>query len=274
MDLEKKRYEEMSKLSISNIAWTTEKDEVVYEMMQDKGFSGLEIAPTRIFPESPYDRCSDAKVWAEDIRNDYGFALPSMQSIWYGRQEKLFGTAEEKATLIAYTKKAIDFAETIGCNNLVFGCPRNRNMPIGADEQIAIEFFKEIGDYAFTHNTVVGIEANPPIYNTNYINSTSEAIELIERVNSKGFLLNLDFGTMIENGEDVSSLKGKECLINHVHISEPGLKAIKKRDQHYELAELLKNGGYMNYVSIEVCAQENERVLETMMTYVKSIFGD
>lgn len=53
----------------------------------------------------------------------------SMQSIWYGRTEKLFGTEEERNLLLDYTKSAVDFAAAIGCKNLVFGCPKNRCIP-------------------------------------------------------------------------------------------------------------------------------------------------
>ena len=261
------------KLAISNIAWISENDKTVYEMMKRKGFSGLEMAPTRVFPENPYDRCSEAKVWADEIRSNYEFKVSSMQSIWYGRKEKLFGTKEERVELLDYTKKAIVFAESIGCKNLVFGCPRNRNMPEGADEQIAIAFFKEIGDYAFEHNTTIGMEPNPPIYNTNYINDTPAALELIEKVDSRGFLLNLDLGTMVENGEEVSILKGKEHLINHVHISEPGLKVIKKRKLHQNLAGWLNTYGYDKFISIEVSKQDELDSLDKMMDYVKEIFG-
>lgn len=38
------------KLSISNIAWSAEHDAAMYKFLQQEGFSGLEIAPTRIFP--------------------------------------------------------------------------------------------------------------------------------------------------------------------------------------------------------------------------------
>ncbi|SHI33128.1 Sugar phosphate isomerase/epimerase [Butyrivibrio fibrisolvens DSM 3071] len=261
------------KLSISNIAWTAENDEVVYKMMKDKGFSGLEIAPTRIFPDNPYDHAIEARKWAEKLFEDQEFKVSSMQSIWYGRQEKLFGSEEERDALINYTKKAIDFAKEIGCGNLVFGCPRNRNLPEGADDQVAIDFFKEIGDYAADKGTVVAMEANPPIYNTNYINDTSAALVLIEKVDSKGFKLNLDMGTMIENGEDVSVLNGKESLINHVHVSEPGLKVIEKRELHKKLFDKLRECGYDRYISIEVSRQESIETLEEMMNYVKAIFG-
>ena len=38
-----------------------------------------------------------------------------MQSIWFGRQERLFGSEEEREILIDYTKKAVDFAVAIQC---------------------------------------------------------------------------------------------------------------------------------------------------------------
>ena len=62
-------------LSVSNIAWTSENDEKVYELMKDLGFTGLEIAPTRIIPESPYDKLSQARAWADCLRTDQGLSL-------------------------------------------------------------------------------------------------------------------------------------------------------------------------------------------------------
>ena len=260
------------RLSISNIGWLEENDEAVYTMMKNNGFTGLEIAPTRIFPEQPYIKLDEAKVWADELKTEHGFVVASMQSIWYGRSEKLFGTDEERATLVDYTNKAIDFAEAIGCKNLVFGCPRNRSVMDGADENTAIRFFKEVGDYAADHGTVVGMEANPPIYNTNFINDTASALELIEWVDSDGFKLNLDIGTMIENGEDVFVLKGREKHINHVHISEPGLRPIEERKLHRDIFDLLQACDYNGFVSIEVGRQVAVKNLEKMMKYVEGLF--
>lgn len=110
----------MNKLSISNIAWTVKDDRNVYELMKQYGYSGLEIAPTRIFPERPYEQNDAAKEWSNKLKED-GFVIPSMQSIWYGRTENIFNSVEERKALLYYTKLAIDFAEAIGCKNLVFG---------------------------------------------------------------------------------------------------------------------------------------------------------
>lgn len=262
------------KLSISNIGWTAENDMTVYDVMKSLGYTGLEIAPTRVFSEGPYEKQKDAREWANMLKCDYGFEVPSMQSIWYGRNERLFGTVAEREALLDYTKKAILFAEAIECKNLVFGCPRNRYMPDGADENIVVAFLREVGDYAFEHHTIVAMEANPPIYNTNYINDTCSALKLVEKVGSLGFKLNLDTGTIIENREGLSSLSNRWNHINHVHVSEPGLKPIEHRELHRKLADELRKHNYHGYVSIEVGKQENTDALVEMMEYVREVFGD
>lgn len=259
------------RLALSNIAWTEEQDQAVYELMQRYGYTGLEIAPTRVFPQDPYDKLEEAEHWSQQLKQDYGFSVPSMQSIWFGRQEKLFGTEEERTALLEYTKKAIDFAAAVECRNLVFGCPRNRFLPEGASPQIAVDFFRALGAYAVSKGTVIGLEANPPIYHTNFINDTRLALALIEEVGSDGFRLNLDVGTMVENNEDAAELIGKTGLINHVHISEPGLVPVKERELHRELLKLLRSGGYDGFVSIEMGKTEELSALEYAAAYLAGL---
>lgn len=264
----------MLKLSVSNIAWVAANDGEVFSAMKDLGFDGLEIAPTRVFPELPYDRCPEAGVFAKKIKKEYGFVIPSMQSIWYGRKENIFNGEEDRETLREYTKKAILFAKEIGCGNLVFGCPKNRIVPEGGDPKAANGFFKAIGDYAKANGTVVGMEANPTIYGTNFVNTNASALKLIEEVESDGFKLNLDVGTMIENGEDIAVLKGHAGLINHVHISEPNLVPVQKRKLHNELNEFLRQEGYEGFVSIEMKTTDDIDGLKRIMEYVVSVFGE
>ena len=259
------------KLSISNIAWDYINNEEVFNLMNKYCFLGLEIAPTKIFPQNPYDELESAKTWAQTLKKDYNLTISSMQSIWFGKNEKIFNTKEERKILTNYTKKAIDFASAIDCKNLVFGCPKNRNTEKKEDYKIAIEFFKELGDYAYSKNTTIGMEANPAIYNTNFINDTKSAINLIKEIGSKGFLLNLDFGTIIQNNEDLNILKDNVFLINHVHISEPYLALIQEREEHKTLIEILKNENYKNFISIEMKQQEKIEDIEKIMKYLKEL---
>ena len=260
------------KLSVSNIAWTKELDEQMYDFLSFEKIEGVEIAPTRIFPELPYDRLKEASEYANGLKEKYGLVIPSLQSIWFGRSENMFASESERKVLLEYTKKAIDFAAAVGCGNLVFGCPRNRAYTDECDIHVAVPFFEELGEYAHSKNTVLAMEANPPIYNTNYCNTTMEAVELIKTVASRGFLLNLDVGTMIQNGEDLHVVDRARDYLNHVHISEPGLAMPEHRTLHKELAKYLKETGYERFVSLEVKTQENIRTVKDAMHYLQDVF--
>ena len=262
------------RLAISNIAWAAENDDAAYDLMHRLGFVGLEIAPTRVFPENPYDQIDAAANWSRKLNAEQGFVVPSMQSIWYGRKENIFASDADRKALLDYTRSAIDFAAACGISNLVFGCPRNRNMPENANPNDAITFFGDIARYASECGCVIGLEANPPIYNTNYINETAQALDVIEQVSQPGLMLNLDLGTVIANGESLEILKNRVSVIHHVHVSEPGLKVIEKRELHRELAQLLKNGGYSGFVSIEMGRVDSLATLEQTMVYVRDIFGE
>ena len=48
------------KLSVSNIAWGPESDAAMYPVLAEKGYQGLEAAPTRLFPQRPYDHLEQA----------------------------------------------------------------------------------------------------------------------------------------------------------------------------------------------------------------------
>ena len=258
------------KLSISNIAWSAEHDTEMYQYLKDVGFLGLEIAPTRIFHENPYDHISEAKEWADALKKNYGLVISSMQSIWYGHQEKIFGSKEERAILIDYTKKAVDFAEAIGCHNLVFGNPRNRDTEdVTGNYPTAIDFFREIGDYAIEHNAIIAIEANPIIYNTHFLNTTEQTVEMAYKSVSDGIKVNVDLGTIIYNVEDINYLKQIPEYINHIHISEPGLLPIEKRNAHIELFKILNDIGFDKFVSIEI---GNNGDIDTIKDIVKYIY--
>ena len=112
-------------LSISNIAWHKEDDEAVYTAMQQAGFTGLELAPTRIFSETPYENLTSALLFGGYLKNRWGFSVPSLQSIWYGQQGNIFNAADTEP-LLDYTAQAFQFAHSLNCPSLVFGCPKNR----------------------------------------------------------------------------------------------------------------------------------------------------
>ena len=259
-------------LSISNIAWSSEYDESMYQFLKDNGYKGLEIAPTRIFPEMPYDHLSEAKDWAQQLKEKYGLVVPSMQSIWFGRQERIFGGKMERKALIDYTRKACRFAKAIGCKNLVFGNPKNRDTDdVIGNYPIAIDFFHTLGEMAVEHDTIIAIEPNPTIYNTRFINNAMQAAELANKANSEGVKVNFDLGAVIQNDEDIKCIELISDLVNHVHISEPYLRPID--ENHEELHHYLMEFGNSHhdiFISIEMGRVDND-IVKNKVEYISKL---
>lgn len=260
----------MFKIAISNIAWDECLADDVYRFLKEERID-LEIAPGKVISHFPNFKDADVYLLKEKLVSTYGLDIVSMQSILFGVTAEMFKSSDEQRIIFDCVKRAIDCAELLECPNIVFGSPKNRNTFTEANYIDGIHFFRKLGEYAYLHNTILSIEANPKIYGTNYINNTEEAFELASQVKSKGFKVNVDLGTMIENGETFELLEKYAEWINHIHISEPYLECILKRVEHHELANVLKKINYEKYISIEMKQQELKQVMETIF-YVKEVF--
>lgn len=259
------------RLAISNIAWTKEQDESMYAHLQQQGFLGLEVAPTRLFSEKPYAHIAEASLFRQELKSKYNLVISSMQSIWYGKKELIVGSKNERQILLDYTFRAIDFAEALGCKNIVFGCPKNRVIKTNEDYKTCILFFRKIGNYALQHHTVVSLEANPVIYGTNFLNYTKDAINFCRQVDNAGIAVNYDLGTVIFNDEDYNFCLDNLDLINHVHISEPNLVKINKRNLHKDFFYALRQAAYNKFISIEMKTMKNVKDVYETIEYIRNI---
>lgn len=77
---------------------------------------------------------------------------------------------------------------------------------------------------------------------------------------------------MISNGERLRDFVDDIKYVSHVHISEPGLEPIVPRQEHKELAMLLKAVGYSGDVSIEMKRTDVETVRKTL-AYIAEVFA-
>ena len=163
----------------------------------------------------------------------------------------------------------------MGIKNLVFGCPRNRNMPEGDEKQhleIATAFFKELGDFALEHNTVLAMEPNPVIYNTNFLNYTKYACEFVKKVGSEGLKVNIDMGTMIYNKENPHLVKTYKNLVNHIHISAPNLAVIQQCSEYKTLKKVLSKIDYEGYLSVEMGNCNDIETVKQAVMFLKEAF--
>lgn len=258
------------RLAFSNLAWMPEDDRAVYRLMMQYGFEALEFIPTRMFGSTPYDKISEAKRWAAMLREEYGMGLASVQSIWYGRSENIFGSGAERKALLDYTKRAMEFARAVDCSNLVLGCPRNRQRPEGCPGEVAVEFFASLGRAAAGFGVVIAVEAVSERYRTNFVNRTREAFDLASTMDSEWIKVNLDLGNMLDYGDPPESIAGRTSSIHHVHVSEPGLDVVRRRPEfHGKIFRTLRNEGYEGYVSVEMQGSRRVSDVESTMAYLR-----
>lgn len=258
------------RLAVSNIAWEKADDEAVYAAMQQAGFTGLELAPTRIFPDRPYEQLTSAALFGGYLKNRWGLSVPSIQSIWYGRSGSIFD-ASDRESLLDYTAQAYQFAHALNCPSLVFGCPKNRMRPLGANDAAAEAFFMQAGNLAARYGVHLALEANPPMY-TNYLNNTADAFALVKRLDNPGLSVNFDLSTVLAQGEKLQNFIDDMQYVSHVHISEPGLAPIERRPEHKELALLLGAVGYRGFVSVEMARTDVDTIRRTM-DYIAEVFA-
>lgn len=256
------------KLSISNLAWDPADDKKIYEYLRKKRFSGIEIAPTKIFPDAPYEHTDDAVCCFDRVKREYGLEVSSMQSIWYGQGGNIFQSPMEREHLRNYTFKAIDFASAIGCKNLVFGNPKARTMGEAHTEDEVYDFFRAISDYAYERGTCIALEANPVIYGTDFINTTEQAFAFCKHSGCEHLRVNVDLGTMIYNDEPFDLIEENIDMVNHIHISEPYLKKIEKRELHRSLTRL----NYDRYISVEMGLQPSLKDVSDVVDYIEEVF--
>ena len=245
--------------SISNIAWTAEQDQEVYELMSQYGFTGLEVAPERIAKNVFNLSNRELRSFSEKASSK-GISIIAMQALHFGYPHlKLFDTKESRKELLEHTKKCIVLANKIGAKALVFGSPKNRrmeNLPYDTAEKIAVNFFSELAEYANSLNTVICLEANPSVYGADFITTTKQAVDLSTKINHPGLKINLDIGTITLNGgnyENIISMALPHA--GHVHISEPMLNLVSgesNNDHHTTTAAILKRLNYQGWISIEM----------------------
>ena len=124
---------------------------------------------------------------------------------------------------------------------------------------------------ADSYHSQLAMEANPPIYHTNFLNTTRQAIDFVRSMKVPGLSVNLDIGTMVYNGEDPADFADDLDIVSHIHISEPYLAPIQERPMHRQLAEILQKKNYSGFVSVEMKCADYETV-DKCLTYTAEVF--
>lgn len=245
------------KLSISNLAWSPAEDGDIAAVLQSFDVSGIELAPTKIWPDLTQVQEADLIAYSAFWQRQ-GIRIVALQSLLFGQPELvIFRDRETRSQTLTHLSRVMNFAARLGASILVFGSPRNRlRNGLGAQESqaIAVEFFHRVGELAAQHDVYFCLEPNPVAYGCDFICTATEGVELVRAVNHPHFRLHLDAGGMTLSEECYpAAIAASRDSLAHFHISEPQLAIIGEgHTDHAAVAQALRQTAYDNWVSIEM----------------------
>ncbi|MDP3443640.1 MAG: TIM barrel protein [Ignavibacteria bacterium] len=262
------------KFSISNIAWPVEWDKQIFQKLIELGFDSIEIAPNRTLLNGYESTQEQINQWNKQYFEFFS-EISSMQSLLFKVESRIFESDETMEHVLKILEKGIRFASLLNVKTIVFGSPSIRNVDNQEQYLRSQLFFTRLASFAKSVCINVALEPNPKIYNTNFLNNTTEAVEYVKYLNQSNLGINLDYGTIIENNELIHDIMTEEniILIKHVHISEPYLTKInfQRRKEHVEFLKSLVSLNYSAYISIEMKSACTFEEIVDVLNYIKAI---
>jgi sugar phosphate isomerase/epimerase len=268
------------KLAVSNIAWPVEFDSAAFEFLARNGISGVEVAPTRVWPH--WQGIGSRAVG--DLRrlmDSAGLVVSSLQAILFQKPEiRLFGSEQDRRAMREHLRFCADLAASLGAGCLVFGAPKNRDRgPLNAEDAftIAAEFFAKVGEDYASRAVCLGFEANPSEYGCNFVTESRTAARLVRAVASEGFRLHLDTACLHLAGESVTqAIEDNSDILRHFHVSEPHLGSFETPvSEHVNAAVALKNTHFDGWAAIEMRPVDPPLpAMKQAANYVRGVYGD
>ena len=263
------------KLAVSNIAWDEAEQDKVFELLKSRGVTGIEVAPTKLWPDWQGADQAAAEV-ASRALSAAGFVVPALQAILFGKPDlKVFGSTRQREDLIAHIELVSSLAKGLGAGVLVFGSPKNRDrgtLSMAEAMTEAVGVFSEAAEVCAADGVQLCIEPNPEGYGCNFVTNWRQAEELALRVDRPGFGLHLDAGCIHMAGDDpAEAIALCADITAHFHISEPMLADLSDPQvDHARAGKALRDSGYQGWLSIEMRRSEHplqsiEQALDTVL---------
>ena len=265
------------KLAVSNIAWPYEDETAVLNILKQGGAQGVEVAPTKIWPDWKGASPESAEAYRKSL-NDQGLEIPALQAILFGRPElQVFDRSTHNA-FFDHLNHVAELAHGLGAKVLVFGAPKNRQRRSVAFQDawpVAVDFFRAAGQIGVKNEVAFGLEANPVEYQCDFLTNLDEVVRMVGEVDSPGIGVHLDAGAMYMTGDLGHMIRNLPVPPCHYHASEPMLAPVGPGvvDHGLGITELKKRG-YADWVSIEMRQAENYResiqiALDTLRTFME-----
>ncbi|MGQ7939367.1 sugar phosphate isomerase/epimerase family protein [Paraburkholderia sp. D1E] len=239
------------------------------DILRSHRVDAIDVAPSKYFPDLKVVDVTDiarVRAWW----SDRGIDITGMQSLLFGTTGlNLFGTTESQQAMLDHLRAVCQIGSGLGATRLVFGSPRNRDRTGLADDaahDIAVAFFRRLGDIAAEYGVFVCLEPNPPCYGANFMTNSRDTATIVSAVAHPSIRMQLDTGAVTINEEDSRDVVTRYSpLIGHVHASEPNLVTLGDGGtNHAAVAEVLAELMPEQVVSIEMLAPKSGSAVDAV----------
>jgi sugar phosphate isomerase/epimerase len=185
-----------------------------------------------------------------------------------------------RAKTARYFCELVDFCADLGGTIMVAGSPKQRNiMPEVTPEQAqdwALETFRNAVALGETRGVTICFEPLGPT-ETNFMNTASDGIAFVQRLNSPAFKIILDVKAMCSETKPIPQIVRESWPhFAHFHANDrnlkgPGFGAVDFKP----IAGALKEVGYDRLVSVEVFdfSEGPEVIASKSLEYLRGVFG-
>lgn len=257
------------RLAISNIAWDIVEDRDIAALLKRYAIDAIDVAPGKYFPDpvaaTPCQIADVRDSWAER-----GIDITGMQALLFGTQGlNVFGCAASQTSMLQHLDEVCRIGEGLGATRLAFGSPKNRDRSGLGDEEamdIAVPFFRMLGNVARDHGLTICLEPNPECYGANFMTNSALTAAVVRRVDHPNILMQLDTGSLAINGEDpFEVLHDAGQLVGHVHASEPCLLTLGDGSaDHAQMAAAISRYLPDHLITIEMLPKRDEPHVDTI----------
>lgn len=265
------------RLAASNLAWPRERMLDAFRLLRRSGFEGIEIAPTKVWPEWRDATPSAGSLFARRLL-DEGFVVPALQAVLHGVEDvRLFGSRPERTAFVEHLVRVADLAAALNAPVMIVGAPSTRRTGCLSDEKawdIAVTELVRVVLECAIRGVVPCLEPVPRHLGCDFVTSSTDAIALVQAVPGLG--LHLDAAALWLSGEDAPAvLAGCAGRLLHFHASQPDLASFDtSKVDHESNGRVLWMAGYQGWVSLEMCEQPSMTAFEHALGVVRQSYGE
>jgi D-psicose/D-tagatose/L-ribulose 3-epimerase len=248
-------------LGISTWVWTSPATtQVLEQLLPHIASLGFDVIELPIETVGQFDVAR-----AGELAREHGLEVSICAVIGPGRDLLVAGEAEEG---VRYLRSCIDVAQQLGSPTVagpfysaVGRCWRSTPAERARDVAQVAATLRGLGEYAADRGVMLGVETLNR-FETSFLNTTAQALELIERVDHPSVGLALDvFHLGIEEKHVGDALRLAGSRLVHLQVAEndrgtPGTGSLPWRD----IAKTLQEIGYGGRVVIETFSDRVEAI--------------